>query len=181
MVNAQPSFGVIGLGKMGAGIVRHALSKGYRVVGLDERTADDLRDDHFIEARDIREFGTLLQPARIVFLYIPLRRRRRNCQLASTSSVMRDCRCRPKGAVIAIADLRLISRSLLGGLLRSMTRAVAAGARHVLSLVPTVSRAMFAGWVILPIRYKERSSSRSVGSTLMQHTSHHRVEGACCV
>jgi 6-phosphogluconate dehydrogenase len=67
----QTSFGVIGLGKMGAGIVRHALSKGYRVIGLDKRPPDDLKDDRFIEAPTVQGFGELLRPPRIVFLYVP--------------------------------------------------------------------------------------------------------------
>src|SRR5436190_7510115 len=72
MINPkQPSVGVIGLGKMGAGIVRHALSKGYRVVGLDKRPPDDLHDDRFIEAQDVPGLGSLLPLTRIVFLYVP--------------------------------------------------------------------------------------------------------------
>jgi 6-phosphogluconate dehydrogenase len=67
----QSSFGVIGLGKMGTGIVRHALSKGYRVVGLDKRPPDDLKDERFIEASDVRVFSALLPPTKIVFLYVP--------------------------------------------------------------------------------------------------------------
>jgi 6-phosphogluconate dehydrogenase len=67
----QPSFGVIGLGKMGAGIVRHALSKGYRVVGLDNRPPGDIKGELFVEAPDIQALASLLTPPRIVFLYIP--------------------------------------------------------------------------------------------------------------
>src|ERR1017187_7467577 len=69
--STQRSFGVIGLGKMGAGIVRHALSKGYRVVGLDNRPPGDIRGDLFVEAPDIQALASLLTPPRIVFLYIP--------------------------------------------------------------------------------------------------------------
>jgi 6-phosphogluconate dehydrogenase len=67
----QTGFGVIGLGKMGAGIVRHALSKGYRVVGLDKSPLDYLKDDRFIEAPNVQGFGELLRPPRIMFLYVP--------------------------------------------------------------------------------------------------------------
>ena len=36
---AQRSIGIVGLGKMGGGIARHALQLGFRVVGFDKKPA----------------------------------------------------------------------------------------------------------------------------------------------
>ena len=70
--NSQYTFGVIGLGKMGGGIARHALSKGLRVQGLDKTPAsDDLRQAGLVQHRSVTTLAQALRPPRIVFLYLP--------------------------------------------------------------------------------------------------------------
>jgi len=70
--NSQYIFGVIGLGKMGGGIARHALSKGLRVQGLDKTPAsDDLRQAGLVQHKSVTTLAQALRPPRIVFLYLP--------------------------------------------------------------------------------------------------------------
>ena len=70
--NSQYTFGVIGLGKMGGGIARHALSKGLRVQGLDKTPAsDDLRQAGLVQHKSVTTLAQALRPPRIVFLYLP--------------------------------------------------------------------------------------------------------------
>jgi 6-phosphogluconate dehydrogenase len=70
--NSQYTFGVIGLGKMGGGIARDALSKGLRVQGLDKTPAsDDLRQAGLVQHKSVTTLAQALRPPRIVFLYLP--------------------------------------------------------------------------------------------------------------
>jgi len=70
--NSQHSFGVIGLGKMGGGIARHALSRGLRVEGMDKMPpSDELRQAGLAEHKSVTTLAEALQPPRMVFLYLP--------------------------------------------------------------------------------------------------------------
>lgn len=66
------SFGVIGLGKMGGGIAKHALGKGFRVVGLDKKPpTEKLGAAGLQSVPDVAALARALEPPRIVLLYLP--------------------------------------------------------------------------------------------------------------
>jgi 6-phosphogluconate dehydrogenase len=66
------SIGIIGLGKMGAGIARHALRQGLHVVGVDKHPiAQDLVDAGLKAASDLATLVQALPAPRLVFLYVP--------------------------------------------------------------------------------------------------------------
>lgn len=66
------SIGIIGLGKMGAGIARHALRQGMDVVGMDKHAiAQDLVDAGLKAVPDLGALVQALPAPRIVFLYVP--------------------------------------------------------------------------------------------------------------
>jgi 6-phosphogluconate dehydrogenase len=66
-------FGVVGLGRMGANLARHATEKGHAVVGFD--TQEEVRRAVAIEGVDpassIAELVEKLRPPRIVLVYVP--------------------------------------------------------------------------------------------------------------
>lgn len=65
-------LGIVGLGKMGAGLAHHALDKGIRVVGMSRRGAPpDLVKAGLVEVADASGFRHQLRPPRVVLLYIP--------------------------------------------------------------------------------------------------------------
>lgn len=66
------SFGVIGLGRMGGGIARHALAKGFKVVGYDKKPAsEELKRAGLTEVSGGSDLASTLQPPRTVLLYLP--------------------------------------------------------------------------------------------------------------
>ncbi len=71
---SQPldSFGIIGLGKMGAGMAKNALAHHFGVAGLDTRPiSDDLKRAGLKPAAELKDFAKLLKPPRFVILYVP--------------------------------------------------------------------------------------------------------------
>lgn len=71
---SQPldSFGIIGLGKMGADLAENALAKGYGVAGLDTHPlSDELKRAGVKPAADLKQLAKLLKPPRMVMLYVP--------------------------------------------------------------------------------------------------------------
>jgi len=64
-------FGIIGLGRMGANLARHAAEEGIRVVGFSRTRKEDLLKEGIELASDIGGLAALLSPPRIVFLYVP--------------------------------------------------------------------------------------------------------------
>ncbi len=65
-------FGIVGLGKMGAGLARNALAKGYAVAGLDTHAvAADLTRDGLKAAADMKALAALLPRPRLVMIYVP--------------------------------------------------------------------------------------------------------------
>ena len=71
---SQPlnSFGIVGLGKMGAGMAKNALAKKFSVAGLDTRPiSDDLKRAGLKPAAELKDFAKLLKPPRFVILYVP--------------------------------------------------------------------------------------------------------------
>ena len=65
-------IGIVGLGKMGAGLAHHALSKGFTVAGLDTRAVPDaLKHDGLQVAPDMNTLAALLPEPRLVMLYVP--------------------------------------------------------------------------------------------------------------
>src|SRR3990172_275632 len=66
-------FGIIGLGRMGANIARHAMEKGHQVVGYnkDQATTKVLAGEGLEPASSIKELVSKLKPPRVVFLYVP--------------------------------------------------------------------------------------------------------------
>jgi 6-phosphogluconate dehydrogenase len=71
---SQPprEYGVIGLGRMGGNLARHALQRGIRVVGYAQEPApDDMREAGLVEVKSAAGFASELAAPRAVFLYIP--------------------------------------------------------------------------------------------------------------
>lgn len=66
-------FGIVGLGRMGANLARHAREKGYQVVGYDpnESTRKELHREGVEPASSIAELAAKLEGPRIVFIYVP--------------------------------------------------------------------------------------------------------------
>jgi len=66
-------FAIIGLGRMGANIARHAVEKGHEVVGFarSERTRAQLAEDGVQPAPSLEELVSMLGSPRVVFLYVP--------------------------------------------------------------------------------------------------------------
>ena len=67
----KTQIGVIGLGKMGAGLAQQAAEKGYPAVGMDIRPRPDLETDNLHVVTTIAELAQSLERPRKVFLYIP--------------------------------------------------------------------------------------------------------------
>jgi 6-phosphogluconate dehydrogenase len=68
----EPEFGLVGLGRMGAGIAQQALEKGMRVVGTSRSGAPrDLVAAGLVEISGLSGFRAQLRPPRAVLLYIP--------------------------------------------------------------------------------------------------------------
>jgi 6-phosphogluconate dehydrogenase len=66
------SFGIVGLGKMGAGLAENALAHGFAVAGFDTRpVADALVQRGVRPAKDLADLATLLPAPRFVMLYVP--------------------------------------------------------------------------------------------------------------
>lgn len=66
------SFGVIGLGRIGGGLARQALERGFAVVGFDPgEEKPELSRLGLRRLSGLQEFRTELRPPRVVFLYIP--------------------------------------------------------------------------------------------------------------
>nr|WP_262921941.1 NADP-dependent phosphogluconate dehydrogenase [Hymenobacter sublimis] len=68
---SKTQIGVIGLGKMGAGLARQAAEKGYPIVGLDIHPRPDLKTENLRVVGSIEELVNKLKRPRKVFLYIP--------------------------------------------------------------------------------------------------------------
>jgi 6-phosphogluconate dehydrogenase len=66
-------FGMIGLGRMGANLTRHALERGHAVVthDRDQRIVDALAAEGAEPAGSIAELVDALSPPRIVLIYVP--------------------------------------------------------------------------------------------------------------
>jgi 6-phosphogluconate dehydrogenase len=66
------SFGILGLGKMGADLAENALSKGLRVAGLDTHPpSDQLTHAGLQTAADAAALVALLPRPRLIMLYVP--------------------------------------------------------------------------------------------------------------
>jgi len=66
------SFGIVGLGKMGADLALNALRHGYDVAGLDTHAvASELAGKGLKAAADVKQLAALLRPPRFVMLYVP--------------------------------------------------------------------------------------------------------------
>ena len=66
-------IGIVGLGRMGGNLARHALEEGYEVVGYNrnrERT-QELAPDGLYPASSLEELVAHLAPPRFVLLYVP--------------------------------------------------------------------------------------------------------------
>jgi 6-phosphogluconate dehydrogenase len=66
-------FGIIGLGRMGANIARHAIEKGHEVVGYDsdERTTAQLAEEAVEPAESTEALVAKLDQPRVLLLYVP--------------------------------------------------------------------------------------------------------------
>jgi 6-phosphogluconate dehydrogenase len=66
------SFGIVGLGKMGADLALNALHRGYGVAGLDTHPVPrDLTGKGLKVAADAKALAALLAPPRFVIVYVP--------------------------------------------------------------------------------------------------------------
>lgn len=65
-------FGIVGLGKMGAGLAHHAIDNGVRVVGSSRSGAPaDLLKAGLVEIEGLGGFRAHLRPPRAILLYVP--------------------------------------------------------------------------------------------------------------
>jgi 6-phosphogluconate dehydrogenase len=66
-------FGVIGLGRMGASMARHAVEKGHSVIGFDEsaEVRAEMAATHIQCARSIEELVATLASPRVIILSVP--------------------------------------------------------------------------------------------------------------
>ncbi|MBC8085215.1 MAG: NADP-dependent phosphogluconate dehydrogenase [Hymenobacter sp.] len=68
---SKTQIGVIGLGKMGAGLAQQAAEKGYPVVGMDLAPRPDLERENLRVVVSHADFARQLTRPRKIFLYIP--------------------------------------------------------------------------------------------------------------
>lgn len=72
MSDSIRSFGIVGLGKMGAGLAENALAQGFGVAGLDTRPlSDELVQQGVRPAQDPAALAALLPAPRFIMLYVP--------------------------------------------------------------------------------------------------------------
>jgi len=72
MTQADCSYGIIGLGRMGGNLARHGLEKGHHVVGFDFKPADqDLLDAGLDYIASWQAFKTKLETPRMILIYVP--------------------------------------------------------------------------------------------------------------
>ena len=72
MAGSIDSIGIIGLGKMGAGMAENAIAKGYKVAGMDTHAvANELKRDGLKVATDLKALAALLPTPRFVMIYVP--------------------------------------------------------------------------------------------------------------
>lgn len=72
MTAATPSFGVVGLGRMGGGLAHQALERGMRVAGLTlGEPPEPLVQAGLVPVDAPAGFQDVLDPPRIVFVYVP--------------------------------------------------------------------------------------------------------------
>jgi 6-phosphogluconate dehydrogenase len=66
-------FGIVGLGRMGANLARHAIEKGHHVVGYNrsETATNALAQEGLEPAWSLSELVARLAPPRIIFIYVP--------------------------------------------------------------------------------------------------------------
>ena len=65
-------FGIVGLGKMGAGMAENAIREGFSVAGLDTHPVSDvLRRAGVAIAASLEDLAGLLTPPRFILLYVP--------------------------------------------------------------------------------------------------------------
>lgn len=66
-------FGIVGLGRMGANIARHAMETGHQVVGFDpsEAARMELAGEGVEPAGSLEELVRALAQPRVIFLYVP--------------------------------------------------------------------------------------------------------------
>jgi 6-phosphogluconate dehydrogenase len=66
-------FGIVGLGRMGSNIARHAMEQGHQVVGFDpsEQARASLAGDGVEPVGSLKELVAALPPPRTIFLYVP--------------------------------------------------------------------------------------------------------------
>jgi len=72
MSETRREIGIVGLGKMGAGLAAQALEKGITVAGFDQHPPpDELTAAGLVSVDGLAGFREALSPPRAVFLYIP--------------------------------------------------------------------------------------------------------------
>ncbi|MGH2556248.1 MAG: NAD(P)-binding domain-containing protein, partial [Actinomycetota bacterium] len=66
-------FGIVGLGRMGANLARHAVEKGHQVVGFDpaEATREALAGEGVDAVISLEDLVKKLDPPRVILLYVP--------------------------------------------------------------------------------------------------------------
>lgn len=72
MTSDRTAFGIVGLGQMGGNLALQALEKGFAVAAYTKGDAgDDLTAAGFRPAATLAELAAVLQPPRVVLLYLP--------------------------------------------------------------------------------------------------------------
>jgi 6-phosphogluconate dehydrogenase len=65
------TYGVIGLGKMGANLALQAVDKGYRIIGYDKHLPTDIEQENLVLAHSLQSLVDQLETPRKIFIYIP--------------------------------------------------------------------------------------------------------------
>lgn len=71
-VGSQADFAILGLGRIGSNLARHALQQGMRVAGFSRRgPPDDLLAAGLVRVQRLEDLHGILTPPRVVLLYVP--------------------------------------------------------------------------------------------------------------
>jgi 6-phosphogluconate dehydrogenase len=72
MADVKREFGVVGLGRMGAGLALQALEKGMQVVGFDAKTVpEESIKSGLVQVDSLGGFRDKLSPPRAIFIFVP--------------------------------------------------------------------------------------------------------------
>jgi 6-phosphogluconate dehydrogenase len=65
------TYGIIGLGKMGANLALQAAEKGYKIIGYDKHLPTDIEQENLVLSHSLQDLVEQLPAPRRIFIYIP--------------------------------------------------------------------------------------------------------------